>query len=154
MPRNPAASRPTSSPPGGGSGAERPRGERPAPPERGAVAAEVTRHVDEEMPARYAEASGDRNPIHLDPTVAKAVGLPGVINHGLGTCALVAGALVDEVLDGAPVRRLAARFTGMVMPGDDVTTTVWEDAGDGFPFESVRSDGTVVMTGTIEAGER
>jgi acyl dehydratase len=104
------------------------------------------------MPARYAEASGDHNPIHLDPEVARAVGLPGAINHGLGTCALVSGGLVGAALGGDPtrLRRLAVRFTGMVEPGDDVTTRVWQDAGDGCPFETTRSDGTVVMTGTIQ----
>lgn len=141
---------------GGGSGADRPRRERPAPLSRGEIADAFTRRVDEGMPARYAAASGDHNPIHLDDGVARAVGLPGVINHGLGTCALVTGGLVAGVLGGDParVRRLAARFTGMVHPGEDVTTTVWEDAGDGYPFETVTSDGTVVMTGTIEPREQ
>jgi len=92
------------------------------------VVAEFARHVDVGMPARYAEASGDHNPIHLDESVAVAVGLPGVINHGLGTLSLVAGGLVEHVADGDVTRlaRLWVRFTDMVLPGSDVETTVWE----------------------------
>ncbi|NIR41053.1 MAG: dehydratase, partial [Actinobacteria bacterium] len=70
---------------GAGSGTERTGGEKPAPPARGDVVATFTQHVPVEMPSAYAEASGDHNPIHLDDNVAKMVGLPGVINHGLGT---------------------------------------------------------------------
>ena len=86
-------------------------------------------------------------------SLEKLAFLPGVINHGLGTCALVSDTLW-ALIGNAPAYRLSVRFTGMVTPGDDVSTTVWEDAGDGHPFETTRSDGTVVMTGTIRAGER
>src|SRR3990172_5611206 len=70
---------------GGGSGAERPSPARSAPAERGGTVAIFRRHVATGMPAAYAAASGDHNPIHLDDAVARMVGLPGVINHGLGT---------------------------------------------------------------------
>jgi len=137
---------------GAGSGTDRPRQDSPPEPVRGEVVAEFTRHIDEGMPARYAEASGDHNPIHLDPGVAAAVGLPGVINHGLGTCAIVTGGLVDALFDGdaTHLKRLAVRFTGMVAPGDDVGTIVWAPDEDGYPFETIRPDGTVVMSGTIQ----
>jgi acyl dehydratase len=139
---------------GGGSGKERPKTDRPAPPQKGAEAARFTRHVDEDMPSRYAAASGDHNPIHVDDGVAKAVGLPGVINHGLGTLSLVAGGLVEHLAGGDPaaVRSLRARFTDMVFPGSDLETTVWEsDAGH--LFETTRPDGTVVMAGTVDVGD-
>lgn len=69
---------------------------------------------------RYAGASGDRNPIHWSDRVASAVGLPGVIAHGMLTMAL-AGRLVSEwVGDPGAVHTLAVRFTRpVVVPDDD-----------------------------------
>jgi acyl dehydratase len=137
---------------GAGSGEERPKGESPAPPARYDEVAHFTSHVDEGMPKDYAEASGDHNPIHVDPNVAMAVGLPGVINHGLGTLSIVSGGLVDSVADGDPARatRLQVRFTDMVIPGSDLATTVWTSDGDAFVFDTTRPDGNVVMVGIVE----
>jgi len=137
---------------GAGSGDERPASPRPEPPARGAVAATFTRYIDTDMPSRYAAASGDHNPIHVAPDVATSVGLPGVINHGLGTCSMVTGGLVDTLVDGdgTRLRRLAVRFTGMVSPGTDVETTVWEGTGGVLPFETTGPDGAMVMSGTFE----
>jgi acyl dehydratase len=137
---------------GAGSGEERPKAQRPAPPTRGDEIASFIKHVDEGMPPEYAEASGDHNPIHLDPSVATAVGLPGVINHGLGTLSLVSGGLVEHLAAGDPtrLRRLEVRFTDMVIPGSDLGTMVWESDGDSFLFETTRPDGAVVMTGSLE----
>jgi acyl dehydratase len=69
----------------------------------------------------YAEASGDRNPIHLDDDFARSVGLPGVIAHGMLQMGLLANVAVAAA-GGDPrrVRRLAVRFAGMVLPGDEV----------------------------------
>jgi acyl dehydratase len=105
------------------------------------------------MPAAYAAASGDHNPIHLDDSGARMVGLPGVINHGLGTLSLVSGGLVEHLVGGDPTRvhRLAVRFTDMVVPGSDVITTVWRSRA-GFEFETTRPDGKVVIVGTVEVG--
>jgi acyl dehydratase len=137
---------------GAGSGTERPKGESPAPPARHEQVALFTKHVDEGMPNEYAEASGDHNPIHVDPNVAMAVGLPGVINHGLGTLSIVSGGLVDDVAGGDPTRvtRLQVRFTDMVIPGGDLDTTVWKSDGPAFVFETTRPDGNIVMVGIIE----
>jgi acyl dehydratase len=67
---------------------------------------------------RYAAASGDQNPIHQDEEVARSVGLPGVIAHGMFTMALVARA-VDAWTDGAEVRQLGCKFTHpVVVPAD------------------------------------
>jgi acyl dehydratase len=139
---------------GAGSGTERPTSPRPTPPPRGAAVATFTRHVDVGMPAVYADASGDHNPIHLDDAVARMVGLPGVINHGLGTLSLVTGGLVEHTAGGDPtrVRRLSVRFTDMVIPGSDIVTTVWQSGG-GFGFESARPDGKPVIIGSIEVAE-
>lgn len=136
---------------GAGSGVERPASAKPEPPQRDNLVATVGSHVDVEMPSRYAPASGDHNPIHLDDAVAKAVGLPGVINHGLGTMSLVTGDMVDEVLGGDPsrIRRLKVRFTDMVIPGSDLSTAVWSTSG-GYLFETTRGDESVVMSGIME----
>ena len=138
---------------GAGSGEDRPSAAREAPPEPGEVVASFTRHVAKDMPPRYAAASGDHNPIHLDDAVATAVGLPGVINHGLGTLSLVAGGLVEHLAGGDParVRRVKVRFTDVVFPGTDLETTAWEAAG-GHQFSTTRPDGKVVMQGTFEVG--
>ena len=137
---------------GAGSGEPRESGPKPLPPTKGDQVASFVRHVDVGMPADYAEASGDHNPIHLDAGVATAVGLPGVINHGLGTLSIVSGGLVDELAgsDATRVKRIQVRFTDMVIPGSDLTTVVHASDGDSYLFETTRPDGTVVMNGLIE----
>ena len=62
----------------------------------------------------YADASGDQNPIHQDEEVARSVGLPGVIAHGMYTLALV-GRAVAEWTGGAEVVDLGAKFTSPVV---------------------------------------
>lgn len=67
---------------------------------------------------RYAEASGDHNPIHQDEAVARAVGLPGVIAHGMYTLGLV-GEAVAEWAEGGVVVDLGAKFISpVVVPAD------------------------------------
>ena len=67
---------------------------------------------------RYAEASGDHNPIHQDEAVATSVGLPGVIAHGMYTMALAARA-VSTWYPGAEVVSLGCKFTNpVVVPAD------------------------------------
>jgi acyl dehydratase len=63
---------------------------------------------------RYAAASGDHNPIHQDDDVARSVGLPGVIAHGMYTMALAARA-VGEWFPGAEVVSLGCKFTNPVV---------------------------------------
>jgi len=84
---------------------------------------------------RYAEASGDHNPIHQDDAVARSVGLPGVIAHGMYTMALAARA-VAEWFPGAEVVSLGCKFTNpVVVPAEggvdvEVAGEV-KDAADG-----------------------
>lgn len=79
-------------------------------------------HVTREQIDEYAEASGDRNPIHLDEDFARSVGLPGVIAHGMLAMAHLAN-LVVAYAGGDPrrVKKLRCRFSGMVLPGDTIT---------------------------------
>lgn len=79
---------------------------------------------DAGLTKRYAEASGDMNPIHTDEEFAKSVGLPSTILHGLWTMAQVARAHT-EAAGGDPraLRRLAVQFRGMGFPEQEVTVT-------------------------------
>lgn len=74
---------------------------------------------------RYAAASGDQNPIHQDEAVARSVGLPGVIAHGMFTMALAARAVADWT-DGAEVVELGCKFTSpVVVPAEgEVVITI------------------------------
>lgn len=82
----------------------------------------ATQVVDADQSLRYAEASGDHNPIHKDEAMAKAAGLPGIILHGLCTMAFVHNAGVAQAGgDPMKVRRLAVRFNRPVMMGDSLS---------------------------------
>ena len=81
----------------------------------------LTKRVSVEQIRAYAEASGDRNPIHLDDAFARSVGLPGVIAHGMLTMAFANQMLTDWLGDRSRLKRLDGRFGGMVVPGDEVT---------------------------------
>ena len=88
---------------------------------------------DKYVPHRYAGASGDFNPIHIDPEFAKAVGLPNTILHGLWMMAQVARANTDAA-GGDPrvLKRLSVQFRGMGAPETElVVTGTVKEAGDG-----------------------
>ncbi|MBA3749215.1 MAG: hypothetical protein H0W96_17225 [Solirubrobacterales bacterium] len=78
---------------------------------------------DKYLTVRYAGASGDFNPIHIDEDFARAVGLPGRILHGLYTMAQVARALTDAGGGPASLRRLSVQFRGMGVPESELTIT-------------------------------
>ena len=81
----------------------------------------LTKQVTVEQIQRYAAASGDRNPIHLDETFARSAGLPGVIAHGMLTMAFANQMVTDWLGDRSMLKRLRGRFGAMVLPGDEVT---------------------------------
>ncbi len=81
----------------------------------------LTKHVTVEQIRQYAEASGDRNPIHLDESFARSAGLPGVIAHGMLTMAFANQMVTDWLGDRSLLKSLQGRFAGMVLPGDEVT---------------------------------
>jgi acyl dehydratase len=88
---------------------------------------------DKYLPHRYAGASGDFNPIHIDPEFAKAVGLPGNILHGLWMMAQVARGAA-QLADGDPraLKRLSVQFRGMGFPEQElVVSGTVKDALDG-----------------------
>ncbi|HKV31052.1 MAG TPA: MaoC/PaaZ C-terminal domain-containing protein [Candidatus Dormibacteraeota bacterium] len=83
----------------------------------------LTKQVTVEQIRQYAEASGDRNPIHLDEGFARSAGLPGVIAHGMLTMAFANQMVTDWLGDRSLLKRLQGRFAGMVLPGDEVTVS-------------------------------
>jgi 3-hydroxybutyryl-CoA dehydratase len=79
---------------------------------------------DKYLPHRYAGASGDFNPIHLDPEFAQQVGLPSTILHGLWSMAQVARACVAAGGgDPRSLKRLSVQFRGMGFPEQELAVT-------------------------------
>jgi acyl dehydratase len=80
----------------------------------------VTRPIQRIQLTRYAGASGDFNPIHVDEEFAKAAGMGGVFAHGMLSMGFVAQALTDWAGAGT-VRKVGVRFAALVRPGDVVS---------------------------------
>ena len=110
---------------------------------------------DKYLPHRYAGASGDFNPIHIDPEFAKAVGLPGNILHGLYMMGLVARANA-ALADGDPkaLKRLSVQFRGMGAPEQEIAVTgTVREAGDGHVLvdtEAAQGDNRVIRNAEAE----
>ena len=87
---------------------------------------------DKHLPHRYAGASGDFNPIHIDDELAKAVGLPRNILHGLYSMGLVAKASA-ALADGDPraLKRLSVQMRGMGVPEQEIVVSGTVKAVDG-----------------------
>jgi acyl dehydratase len=125
---------------------------------RTAVAGEVlpsrTLPISRDDLRRYAEASGDHNPIHLDDDAAQALGLPGVVAHGMLTSALAIGVVADWAGGADHVVATSFRFAGpVVVPADaparlEVAGTVKKVADDGSTADvalAVTCDGAKVF---------
>jgi acyl dehydratase len=100
----------------------------------------------------YAEASGDHNPIHVDPDFARSVGLPGTIAHGLLDMGILTEAVARWAGGYERVASVACRFSKPLLPGETVTCTgrvVDIDASMGLAtleVEAVSSSGERVLT--------
>jgi acyl dehydratase len=109
---------------------------------------------DKYLPHRYAGASGDFNPIHIDDELAKAVGLPRNILHGLYSMGLVAKANA-AVADGDPraLKRLSVQMRGMGVPEAEivVTGTVKSADGDRVVVDTVAQQGDTTLIKNAEA---
>ena len=94
--------------------------------EVGANLPEKVFYLDRELLKRYADASGDQNPIHQNEEFAVSVGLPNVIAHGMLTMALVGKYVSDFAGGSAKVVEFGARFTKPVIvpAGEKVDLTV------------------------------
>jgi acyl dehydratase len=109
---------------------------------------------DRYLPHRYAGASGDFNPIHIDPEFAKQVGLPGNILHGLYSMAQVARASV-QAAGGDPrrLKRLSVQFRGMGFPEQEITVTgsVKEERDGRVVIDTVAEQGGTKIIRNAEA---
>ncbi len=98
----------------------------------GAQIPELKITPDKYLTVRYAGASGDFNPIHVDEEFARAVGLPGRILHGLWSMAQVARAQTEAAGGPEHLQRLAVQFRGMGVPEQEVVVTgIVREARDG-----------------------
>jgi acyl dehydratase len=109
---------------------------------------------DKFLPHRYAGASGDFNPIHIDDEFAKMVGLPRNILHGLYSMGLVAKANA-AIAGGDPraLKRLSVQFRGMGMPEQEIVVsgTVKAVDGDLIVVETVANQGDTAIIKNAEA---
>lgn len=109
---------------------------------------------DRYLPARYAGASGDYNPIHIDPAFAKRVGLPDAILHGLWTMAQVARLHTEAAGGPAHLKRLSVQFRalGVVEREIVVTSVVRERHGSsvGLATQAVQNGKRLVRNGQAE----
>jgi acyl dehydratase len=108
---------------------------------------------DKYLPHRYAGASGDFNPIHIDDELAKAVGLPRNILHGLYSMGLVAKA--NAALDGDPraLKRLSVQMRGMGVPEQEIVVsgTVKAAEGNRVVVDTVAAQGETTLIKNAEA---
>jgi acyl dehydratase len=101
---------------------------------------------DRFLTVRYAGASGDFNPIHIDEEFAKQVGLPGRILHGLWSMAQVARAQTEAAGGPHTLRRLSVQFRGMGVPEQEITVTS--------TVRELRDGNAIVDTEAEQAGNR
>ncbi len=112
----------------------------------------ASEEVDKYRAIFYAGASGDFNPIHIDPEFGKQVGLGGVILHGLCTLGFVAKSITDWTGDPGAMKQLKCRFASPVHLGDTVTTegkvASVENGRAQLDLKVTTQDGTEVLTMT------
>jgi len=113
--------------------------------------------IDRALLKKYADASGDQNPIHQDEVFAKSVGLPDVIAHGMLTMALVGKFVSDWAGGSANVKEFSARFTKpVVVPAGEkvdltVSATVAEVSESGVHLNILATSGGVKVLGMTKA---
>ena len=111
---------------------------------------------DKYLPHRYAGASGDFNPIHIDEEFAKSVGLPSNILHGLYSMGVVAKAAAQGLAGGDPraLKKLTVQFRGMGLPEQEIVVSgeVKEVEGDRVTvaLEAAQGDNRIIRNATAE----
>jgi len=99
---------------------------------------------------RYAEASGDWNPLHLDDDFAQMAGYKGKITHGLYQMAFCATLFTDWVGDPGRLKRLECRFSGPLYPGETITIKAMVNKREedvlSFDYEAENQDGVKTIT--------
>src|ERR671911_3581 len=109
---------------------------------------------DRYLTVRYAGASGDFNPIHIDEEFARSVGLPGRILHGLWSMAQVARAQTEAAGGPDRLKRLSVQFRGMGLPEQElVVSSTVREVRDGVAVvdaEARQGDTRVIPRGPAE----
>jgi acyl dehydratase len=117
----------------------------------GDVLPELRVTPDKYLPHRYAGASGDFNPIHIDREFAEQVGLPRNILHGLYSMAQVARACT-QAAGGDPrsLRRLSVQFRGMGLPEQEIVVTGSQTDDGTIALEAVQGDTKIIKNAEAE----
>jgi acyl dehydratase len=111
---------------------------------------------DKYLPHRYAGASGDFNPIHIDEEFAKSVGLPSNILHGLYSMGVVAKAAAQGLAGGDPgaLKKLTVQFRGMGLPEQEIAVTGTVKEVDGnrvvVDLEAAQGDTRIIRNAQAE----
>lgn len=131
----------------GGWGGDRGTSVKRTPPDR-APDHEVTYQTSRDQALIY-RLSGDRNPLHSDPSFATAAGFETPILHGLCTYGFTGRALLHALCDSDPARftSMAARFSSPVWPGDTLRVAMWVTGTGEAIFQTRRDADTVVIDG-------
>jgi len=119
----------------------------------GEPVAVVTRRLPRDLPVRYANVSGDHNPIHLDAEAARRAGFSGVIVQGLATMAIAWLGTVDALCTGDPlgVRRMRVRFSQPMLPGEILEVRLHQAASPTAYSLNARSGNRAVLkSGVVE----
>jgi acyl dehydratase len=124
------------------------RGPRPGnlPPEREPDAVIESPTLPQQ--ALLYRLSGDKNPLHADPSFAQMGGFEQPILHGLCTFGIVCKAVVDKVLGGdvTKVARYQVRFSGVVFPGETIVTQAWQEGDSVIVRAETKERGLPVLT--------
>jgi acyl dehydratase len=95
---------------------------------------------------RYAGASGDFNPLHTDPKIGEALGIGGIIAHGMLIMGFV-GQLLSDYVGPTALRKFGVRFKGMTRIGDEITCM-------GTITEKYEADGEARIAGKLQAADQ
>lgn len=107
----------------------------------------LNRKVTQEQVNAYADASGDHNPIHVDPDFARMVGLPGTIAHGLLEMAILTETVARWVGSYESVSGISCRFSKPLLPGQTITCSGQVVAIEG-------DTATLELAAVSDSGER
>jgi acyl dehydratase len=135
----------------GGFGGDRgPAAEQLAPPEGTSPAFSITCPTSPSQGALY-RLSGDYNPLHIDPGFAGKAGFDKPILHGLCTYGFAGRAIVAGACggDATKLKGLSARFTGVVYPGETLTTSGWRLDDGRYVIETTTQDGRTVLGNAV-----
>jgi len=132
----------------GGFGGDRgPSGPKNPPPDRAPDHEHA--YVTRSDQALLYRLSGDRNPLHSDPSFAALGGFDRPILHGLCTYGFTGRALLHRLCEGDPARMRAmeGRFSSPVLPGERLTVRMWDTGPGEACFQTTGDDGRVVLDG-------